>query len=1160
MKRSINALLIVVLVLILFLPTMADYLTVANGDFESWTGGTGGPPDNWTNDNTSFTSSQEATTVHGGSYSVNLTWTSQSNQDFVSDMIGVTGDELYTITAWMYDNDIAGRLRLCFEWYDAGQAYLSASYSGSYSADAPAWSEYSYAVNANSSAAYCKILIRQYDVSADWDGDATVYVDDVTLFEGTGTNLPPEIGSVYIYPYPLPFGNVAIRATVTDLDGTIDDDSLYYQTSTLPVYTPVYHDSIVGDYYWYTIPSQTPGTFVEFYLQVEDDQAERIESSIYDYTAVDLPATSLQNGDFETWTNPAGLPDYWFQTSSSYTASMENTEVHGGSNSVNLTFTSTSTQSFSSHPFEVVGGQTYTCSLYVFDNDMAGYVRIYFQSDDGPTYIATNSGDTSGVWQKMEVEYVAPANATWSVLQIRMYDQSGEWDGDATIFVDDIYLEEEIPQDDLSTITLKANSDDSLVIVDQGPGDANPAVGTIAFGPVVVGGILTASGTLIEVVAGPTRSLTLTDAIFRNTDPALNPHIFTISFWSSVFPAFGPPSVWAMNYDGWADDPTPADVWIPTNAATGWVNRQAILLANIPGPVIGPVATPPAVRIGPLMRAGALGVGVTSIEGELMFDPRPGDQIRLPRSIKISIIGPDTVSINDIQYTTDIGDICYDSPLEDSLVVVAGKVTGVYQGTYQNSFLQDCSGNEWDGLFVYEDINELAVGDYVVIEGYVEEAYGNTRISNVQAYDIVTVGNDLCTLSVTSDDLATQCDIDGEPYEGMLVMLENATCVVGPDFYGVAYIKTPCTTDSCAVDDDMYRYGADQPEPLVKGQTYDSIIGCVRYYYDEYKLNPRFESDVVFAVDNCSDSLITECPDWPDTAGIDILTSTIFEIEFYDTSMQYVGPIYASGSATIWRDAYDDSLGYMLTELTDLSGSGNSPLLGGNFQISLDPCYRSFGRVWPCVESCPTANSCFRVSYIITPETFPIDTLISTALMELEVGCGPGAWNPMGAGYFYAPHGYRYIDPRLTPIINRNGYLIGYATHSHFIEEEGPDDKEYLPGDANMFNGLWPPSVIGADVTYLVNYFRGQPSSQPCNLCDLDFWGSADANGDCLVIGSDVTKLVNYFRGFGNPSYCPDLPPAWPTPDDLPLDAPSGWPNCNPLPPTNVDPPSDLQR
>jgi hypothetical protein len=93
-----------------------------------------------------------------------------------------------------------------------------------------------------------------------------------------------------------------------------------------------------------------------------------------------------------------------------------------------------------------------------------------------------------------------------------------------------------------------------------------------------------------------------------------------------------------------------------------------------------------------------------------------------------------------------------------------------------------------------------------------------------------------------------------------------------------------------------------------------------------------------------------------------------------------------------------------------------------------------------------------------------------------------------------------------------------------------------------MANGAWPPMIIGSDVTYLVNYFRALPSSPPCSLGG--FWCSADANGDCMIIGSDVTKLVTYFRGMTALAYCPDCEPAWPTPDDLPAEAPGGWPNC----------------
>lgn len=57
------------------------------------------------------------------------------------------------------------------------------------------------------------------------------------------------------------------------------------------------------------------------------------------------------------------------------------------------------------------------------------------------------------------------------------------------------------------------------------------------------------------------------------------------------------------------------------------------------------------------------------------------------------------------------------------------------------------------------------------------------------------------------------------------------------------------------------------------------------------------------------------------------------------------------------------------------------------------------------------------------------------------------------------------------------------------------------PGDANGDG-----NVIGSDVTYLVNYFRGLNSIPNPPM-------AGDANGDCRLIGSDVTYLVQYFRG-----------------------------------------------
>jgi hypothetical protein len=117
---------------------------------------------------------------------------------------------------------------------------------------------------------------------------------------------------------------------------------------------------------------------------------------------------------------------------------------------------------------------------------------------------------------------------------------------------------------------------------------------------------------------------------------------------------------------------------------------------------------------------------------------------------------------------------------------------------------------------------------------------------------------------------------------------------------------------------------------------------------------------------------------------------------------------------------------------------------------------------------------------------------------------------------------------------------------------------EYLPGDVNMYNGVWPPNpVVGADATYLINFFRGFATSHACFMNNPGapvlwpngqpgtlFWASADVNGDCQVIGADVTKLINYLRGTTTLSWCVEYEPVWHDAGELPTEAPAGWPNC----------------
>jgi len=86
-------------------------------------------------------------------------------------------------------------------------------------------------------------------------------------------------------------------------------------------------------------------------------------------------------------------------------------------------------------------------------------------------------------------------------------------------------------------------------------------------------------------------------------------------------------------------------------------------------------------------------------------------------------------------------------------------------------------------------------------------------------------------------------------------------------------------------------------------------------------------------------------------------------------------------------------------------------------------------------------------------------------------------------------------------------------------------DLLYVPGDINGDG-----AVIGNDVTYAINYFRGVGSSPPDSvwLESSQRWlfAAADVNGSCSFIGSDVTYLINFFRSvYDEILYCPEVPP-----------------------------------
>lgn len=128
-----------------------------------------------------------------------------------------------------------------------------------------------------------------------------------------------------------------------------------------------------------------------------------------------------------------------------------------------------------------------------------------------------------------------------------------------------------------------------------------------------------------------------------------------------------------------------------------------------------------------------------------------------------------------------------ESPIVDRTVTVQGIVVADFQGRdeLRGFFLQETQGDDRDdtsdGIFVFDDRNDVAVGNEVRVTGRVEEYYGLTEITGVES--LTTLAEAPLPEPVTVS-LPLPEGSDWEQYEGMYVRLESgAGALVAAEVY-----------------------------------------------------------------------------------------------------------------------------------------------------------------------------------------------------------------------------------------------------------------------------------------------------------------------------------------------------------------------------------------
>ena len=1144
MKAPIKVLLAVLAIGLFCLPASAQNLLL-NPGFEDWDdNGTGGPPDDWDfSVSTNYSALQETGTIHEGTYSTKIEWSNTSTSYF-QQKVAVTPGNNYTFEYYILDNDTGVRTRPWFTWRPTGS-----SGPGTYTEDSGDWQVAGWTDLAPVDAESLIVQIRLYDISG-WTPPGVVYVDEASLYVPTA-NIPPTIGTVYAYPYPLAFGDVWIEAQITDSDGTIADDSLYYQTSAVPGYVPVYHDSIVGDYYWYTIPSQTPGTFVEYYVQAEDDGAERIESSVFDYTVqTNGPTGSGLNFDFEDWDDNGvgGPPDDWFKTTDDFTATQEGTTVHGGTYSNNLTWTSTNTQNLTSNPIYITGGQTYACSLYVYDNDPYGRVRVIFRSDGCSSYPSTYSTDFEG-WQKLEYLWMAPENATWVEVQLNMYDVSG-FTTDATVYVDDVYLTETaVVPETLSVYEVQFSEDPGVP-----PGDCYPSPELDNI--VSVNGIVTA----VKFNDPSNNRFYFQDAdslwsgmfAFQPTLPSTDPYVpvigdsitvtGTIAEYYTVTEDYQPTVT--VHGTGTVFDPIvvtsddiPPDTCdvvgesyesmlvtlenvlcvVATSGSEAWVKSDgATDSCVISSYIFGPPPTPIFVAG---QRYNVTGI-VSYFTYRFVLYPRSADDVEIipPEEPVIGPVvqdPPGTLIDPSISVVVTAGIVDYQGTIDDDGIAIrlnGGSWTNYGHTSVEPPTYTYTIGTNVEGTFVEyyifatdNDDNTAATQIY----SYTATSYTPTCADEISAIQTTTTtpGWPECYPSPSDGLAANICGIATGVKKGATGSGTEAKFFIqadDADLWNAVYVYDP-----------VYALAT----PITDGDEVE-VFGTV----DEY--NGLTEITSITDVRKISSG----------NAGPDPLDAKIreFESDCSFATEPYEGVLVKFEGVTITSG----SGGYFW--INDTTSTDSVQITNYLYYAYLD-CAPN-----PPLEIAAYYDSVFGCMYWYGSYSDP-----DAGFWRLYPRCGTDFYSDM------EPIGACCVEA--VCVATNSEAECAALTGEWFIGESCPEFEcpalcyEYLPGDVNMSVGLWPPAATGPDVTYLVNYFRSAPTSVACKF-DGDiglFWASADANGDCNIIGSDVTKMINVFRQIGSMKYCGDqetdpgnYEPCWPTVQSPWPPKPDGWPNC----------------
>lgn len=198
-----------------------------------------------------------------------------------------------------------------------------------------------------------------------------------------------------------------------------------------------------------------------------------------------------------------------------------------------------------------------------------------------------------------------------------------------------------------------------------------------------------------------------------------------------------------------------------------------------------------------------------------------------------------SVSIKDIQYTSDSGfDGTYPSSLYNQIVKTEGIVTALGSNS-DRYYISDSQGGPWSSICIIDNKSNVALGQYVRIEGKVSEYLGMTCI---RAYSSKLIKSN-CSLPepypITIGELN-----NSEAYESVLVKINNVTLIKS------SKIEFPYSIENLNsqgfVGNNFNLVKQATRSQRITQQNLNQIVGLVVFSNNRFSINPRNSSDIVY--------------------------------------------------------------------------------------------------------------------------------------------------------------------------------------------------------------------------------------------------------------------------------------------------------------------------